>query len=354
MPIAASRLTAFTSAAFQRVGVPTPDADLVADTLVEADLRGVHSHGVMRLATYVRRVRAGIVPAAATVTITREGPAFAHVDGHDSLGQVVSVRAMDIAIAKARAAGVGFVGVSRSTHFGAAAYYAMRASAQGFVGVAMTNTIPLMPPDGGAAPVVGNNPIAYAFPSGRERPVVLDMATSVVAQGKLQRARGQGKPVPFGWGVDHEGRPTDRPEAIMDGGMLLPFGGYKGFGLAVVFDLLCGVLTGAGWSSQVTGMGLPKNPGPQNVGHVFMALDVAQFRPLDEFVRDADAYVRTVHAVPPAAGVGRIYVPGEIEFDLADARRRDGIPLDDNVVEDLNALARDLSLPPLAPPGSPA
>ena len=136
--------------------------------------------------------------------------------------------------------------------------------------------------------------------------------------------------------------------------MLLPFGGYKGFGLAVAFDLLCGVLTGAGWSSHVTGMGLPKNPGPQHVGHVFMALDVAQFRPLDEFVRDADAYVRTVHAVPPAAGVERVYVPGEIEFELADARRRDGIPLDGNIVEDLNALARDLSLPALTPPGSPA
>jgi len=347
MPIAASRLAAFTSAAFQRVGVPTPDADLVADTLVEADLRGVHSHGVMRLPIYVRRVKAGVVPAAATVTITREGPAFAQVDGHDGLGQVVSVRAVDIAIAKARAAGVGFVGVRGSTHFGAAAYYAMRAAAQGMVGVAVTNTIPLMPPEGGAAPVVGNNPIAYAIPAGRERPVVLDMATSVVAQGKLQRARGQGKRIPLGWGVDREGRPTDRPEAIMDGGMLLPAGGYKGFGLAVVFDLLCGPLTGAGWSSGVTSMALPKHAGPQHVGHFFMALDIAQFRPLDEFLNEVDAYVRTVHAVPPVAGVERVYVPGEIEFELAEARRRDGIPLDDNIVTDLNALARDLSLPPL-------
>ena len=347
MPVAASRLAAFTSAAFQRVGVPRPDADLVADTLVEADLRGVHSHGVMRLPIYVRRVQAGIVPAEATVTVTREGPAFAQVDGHDGLGQVVSVRAMDIAIAKARAAGVGFVGVSRSTHFGAAAYYAMRASAQGLIGVAVTNTIPLMPPEGGAAPVVGNNPIAYAIPAGRERPVVLDMATSIVAQGKIQRARGRGARVPLGWGVDHEGRPTDRPEAIMDGGMLLPAGGYKGFGLAVVFDLLCGPLTGAGWSSRVTGMALPKHAGPQHVGHFFMALDVAQFRPLDEFVGEVDEYVRTVHAIPRAAGVERVYVPGEIEFDFAEARRRDGIPLDDNIVADLRALARDLSLAPL-------
>ncbi|HXX36866.1 MAG TPA: Ldh family oxidoreductase [bacterium] len=345
--VTASRLGAFASAAFQRVGVPAPDADLVADTLIEADLRGVHSHGVMRLPSYIRRLQAGIVRPETTLSVIREGPAFAEVDGHDGLGQVVSVRAMDLAIDKAQAAGVGFVGVRRSTHFGAAAYYVLRACTQGMIGMAITNTIPLMPPEGGAAAVVGNNPVAYALPGGRERPVVLDMATSVVAQGKIQRAAGRGIRVPLGWGVDRNGHPTDRPEVILDGGMLLPTGGYKGFGLAVVFDLLCGALTGAGWSSSVTGMALPANPRPQNIGHVFMAIDVRQFRPLEEFTREVDAYVRAVHAIPPAPGTERIYVPGEIEFDFAEARRRDGIPLDDHITAGLQSLARELSLAPL-------
>jgi len=347
MPIAAPKLAAFVGTVFRRVGVPAADADLVADTLVEADLRGVHSHGVMRLPVYIKRVQAGIIPAEARVTVTAEGPAFAQVDGHDGLGQVVSVRAMDLAIEKARRAGVGVVTACHSTHFGAAAYYAMRASAQQMIGVAITNTLPLMPPHGGTATIVGNNPIAYAIPAGREEPVVLDMATSVAAQGKIQSARGRGERVPLGWGVDRDGRPTDRPEAIMDGGMLLPAGAYKGFGLAVVFDLLCGPLAAAGWSAHIGGLSLPAHPNPQNVGHMFMALDIAQFRPLPAFLDEVDQYVRAVHAIPPGPDVERIYVPGEIEFDYARARRRDGISLDANVVADLNALAAALSIEPI-------
>ena len=223
----------------------------------------------------------------------------------------------------------------------------MRASAQQMIGVAITNTIPLMPPHEGSARIVGNNPIAYAIPAAKERQVVLDMATSVAAQGKLQRVRARGGRVPLGWGVDPQGRPTDRPEMIMDGGMLLPAGAYKGFGLAVVFDLLCGPLAGAAWSAGVVGLVLPANSRPQNVGHLFMALDIAQFRPLPEFLDEVDQYVRAVHAIPPMPGVDRVYVPGEIEFDYAEARRRDGIPLDDDIIENLNALAASLSIAPL-------
>ncbi len=347
MPIAAPRLASFVSAVLQHVGVPADDADLVADTLAEADLRGVHSHGVMRLPVYVKRIQTGVVRAKALVAVIADGPAFAQMDAHNSLGQVVSVRAMDLAIAKARATGVAVVGVAHSTHFGAAAYYALRAVSQQMIGVAITNTLPLMPAVGGAAKVVGNNPIAYAVPAGRKKPVVLDIATSVVAHGKVQRARGRGDRIPLGWGVDRRGAPTDQPEEIMDGGMLLPVGGHKGFGLAMIFDLLCGPLTGAGWSSQIAGLALPDHARPQNVGHLFVALDVAQFRPLPAFLEDVDHYIEMVHASPRAPGVDRLYVPGEIEFETAEARRREGIPLDPNVLEDLQRLAQEFSLEPV-------
>ena len=350
MPVAVSRLQPFVARVLNEVGVPDADARLLADTLVEADLRGVHSHGVMRLPNYVQRIRAGLVRPEAHCTITAEGPAFAQLDAHNSLGQVASSRAMDVAMAKARQSGVGLVGVARSTHFGAAAYYAMQASANQMIGMATTNTLPLMPPVGGAAKIVGNNPVAYAIPAGRHRPVVLDIATSVVANGKIQRARALGERIPLGWGVDRGGMPTDRPEAVMDGGMLLPVGGHKGFGLAMIFDLLCGPLTGAAWSAGVAGLALPEHSRPQDIGHLFMAIDVARFRPMEEFLHEVDAYIDAVHSAPRATGVERLYVPGEIEFEMADARRQDGIPLDPPVLAGLDALARELALDPLGHP----
>jgi LDH2 family malate/lactate/ureidoglycolate dehydrogenase len=257
---------------------------------------------------------------------------------------------MDVAIAKARHSGVGLVGVAHSTHFGAAAYYVMQATSKRMIGIAITNTLPLMPAVGGAAKIVGNNPIAYAIPAGRHRPIVLDIATSVVANGKIQRARALGERIPLGWGVDRKGMPTDRAEAVMDGGMLLPVGGHKGFGLAMIFDLLCGPLTGAAWSAGVAGLALPEHSRPQDIGHLFVAIDVVRFRRMDEFLHEVDAYIDAVHGAPRAPGVERLYVPGEIEFEMADARRREGIPLDPPALAGLAALARELALDPLDHP----
>ncbi len=301
----------------------------------------------MRLPIYVKRIQSGLVRPRSSVTVTSEGPAFAQMNARNSLGQVASVRAMDLAIEKARACGVGVVGVAHSTHFGAAAFYALRAAAQHMIGVAITNTLPLMPAVVGAARMVGNNPIAYAVPAGRHTPVVLDVATSVVAAGKIQRARGRGDRVPLDWGVDSAGVATDRPEAILESGMLLPVGGHKGFGLAMIFDLLCGPLVGGAWSSGVAGLSLPDHARPQNVGHLFMALDVAQFRPFPAFVEEIDLYIDLVHASPRAPGVERIYVPGEIESEMAESRRRDGIPIDSNILDDLAVLAKEFSLEPI-------
>jgi LDH2 family malate/lactate/ureidoglycolate dehydrogenase len=348
MAVPAERLAAFVSTVLERVGVPPAEARTVADTLVDADLRGVHSHGVMRLPNYVDRIEAGLVSPKATPTVDEEGPAFARMNAHGGLGQVASVAAMDLAVRKARESGVGAVGVAHSTHFGAAAYYVLRATSAQMVGIAITNTLPLMPPVGGAAPVVGNNPIACGIPAGRHRPVVLDIATSVVARGRIQRAQGRGERIPLGWGVDRDGRPTEDPGAVMNGGMLLPVGGHKGFGLAMIFDLLCGPLTGAGWSSGVAGLGLPEHRRAQDVGHLFMALDVGRFRPLAAFLDEVDRYIDIVHTTPRAPGTERLYVPGEIEFERADERRKRGIPVDPHVVTALGTLARRFHLDPIA------
>lgn len=347
MPVPADRLRAFAGAVLQSAGVPAADAAIVAETLVEADLRGVHSHGVMLLSLYVKRLQAGLVRAQAEMATVAEGPAFAVVDAHNSLGQVAGVRAMDLAIRKARESGVGVVGVAHSTHFGAAAYYALRATAQNMIGVAITNTLPLMPPVGGAQPIVGNNPVAYAIPARRFPPVVLDIATSVVARGKIRAAMGRGDRIPLGWGTDRRGVPTDRPEEVMAGGMLLPAGGHKGFGLAMIFDLLCGPLTGASWSAGTAGLALPEHARPQDIGHMFHAFDVGRFRPLRAFEDEVDRYIDTVHAAPRAPGVDRLYVPGEIECETAEVRRRDGIPLDAYVLADLGRLAAECEVAPI-------
>jgi LDH2 family malate/lactate/ureidoglycolate dehydrogenase len=347
MTVPADRLRAFAGAVLQTTGVPAPDAAVVAETLVEADLRGVHSHGVTLLSLYVKRLRAGLVRARAQMTIVAEGPAFAVLDAHNSLGQVAGVRAMDLAIRKARESGVAVVGVAHSTHFGAAAYYALRAAAQNMIGVAITNTLPLMPPVGGAQPVVGNNPVAYAIPARRFPPVVLDIATSVVARGKVRGAMGRGDRIPLGWGTDRRGVPTDNPEEVMDGGMLLPVGGHKGFGLAMIFDILCGPLTGASWSAGTAGLALPEHARPQDIGHIFHALDVGRFRPLRAFQDEVDRYIDTVHAAPRAPGVDRLYVPGEIEVETAEVGRREGIPLDAHVLTDLRRLAAECEVAPV-------
>jgi ureidoglycolate dehydrogenase (NAD+) len=346
--VEATGLRRFCGEAFQRVGVSAEDAAIVADTLVEADLRGVHSHGAWWLNTYVQRLRHGGLNPRPAIRVVRDTPAIAVLDADRAMGQIAGVRAMHLAVAKATSLGVGVVTVRNSNHFGAAAYYALLAAHGGQIGFAVSDAEPIMAPWGGRKAVVGNNPIAYAIPVEGEFNIVLDMAQSVVAWGKIFLAAQRGEKIPITWALDANGTPTEDPHEAM-AGLLLPFGGYKGYGLATVMEILSSVLAGATFGSNMVPMS--DDSATQDVGHFFMALNIDHFMPLDTF-RERMAQLLSEHReVPRANGVERIYLPGEMEHEKRMQRLTAGIPLESHVIEALTALGRELELDttPLAP-----
>ncbi len=336
-------------------GMRPDDARLVASTLVEADLRGVTSHGLVRLSIYANNVRSGRVSGSAQPAVAREDSSMVLVDGENAMGQVVATRSMELAIDRAGKSGVGVVAARNSNHLGACATYARLAAAHGMIGVAMTNAAAAMAPWGGVTAVVGNNPLAIAAPSGSHCPVVLDMAQTVVARGKVKLAEMRGQSIPVGWAQDERGRPTqDATEGLR--GTLLPVGGYKGYGMAVMVDLLTGALSGAALSPEISNMGFTgaghtgtvgKEPPGKGVGHWFLALDIDHFVPLDEFVRRVAGYAEILRSTRLGEGVTRIYLPGEPECLAEQERVANGIPYEASVVEELRQLASeaDLRLP---------
>jgi LDH2 family malate/lactate/ureidoglycolate dehydrogenase len=346
-------LRAFCEGVFQALGVPPEDARITTDVLVVADLRGIDSHGVARLPRYVTGLRAGFIRPRDTSRIVKETKATALVDAGQSLGQVAGVRAMEIAIRKARDTAVGVVAVRNSNHYGIAGYYAMMALEQDLIGVSMTNSAPLVVPTFGRTAGLGTNPISVAAPTSKERPFVLDMATSVVPRGKVEVLERQGKPMPLGWAVDKTGRASEDPKAVLEamakrlGGGLLPLGGegeefsgHKGYGLALLVDVMSGVLSGA-----ATGLLSYADAEKPDVGHFFMALDPAAFRPIDDFKRDMDRLARELKDSPKAEGQARIYVHGEKSFERTEKHRREGIPLGLKVVENLRKIGAENGVP---------
>lgn len=334
--VPAAELQTWAAQVFQTVGVPSSDSEVAAQVLVTANLRGVDTHGIVRLPHYVKRIQSGIINAQPKLTVERDGAASAMVNGDFGMGMVVGVWAMEAAIARARTFGMSVVGVRQSTHYGAADYYARLASQQAQIGMSFTNTGPSMAPWGSKTPFLGTNPLAFAAPGGIEGGITMDMATSQVAWGKLMLAARAGKKIPFGWATDQEGRPTDDPVVGMDG-LMLPLGGYKGYGLALMIEVLCAMLTGADYG--------PHLKDGKGVGHFFIAIDVARFVPLSEFQARMAQMVQEIHAVPRAPGVERLYVPGEIELETETQRRREGIPLPEDVVHDLSELGKRQGMP---------
>ncbi len=344
------RLANFVTDVFKAVGMPDELAATNARILVDADLRGIDSHGVPRLPGYIAAIRAGQIDPSATPTIAHETAATARVDGHNGFGLSTAEWAMDLAIKKAREAGVGFVALNHTNHFGAASYYPLRALPHDLIGIAMTNAGGLVIPTFAREPLLGTNPFSVAVPAGKEQPFVIDMATSTVAWGKIEIARRDEKLIPFGWAVDAEGDPTQDPFAAR---ALLPLGGdratggQKGYGLAMVVETLCGPLSGAALSfDQRT---YRQEPGtvsarPTNVGQFFGAWDPAAFRPIEEYRADVDRLVKTLREAQPAEGFDRVYVPGDFEFAAEAERRAEGIPLHPKVVADLETLARSCKL----------
>jgi LDH2 family malate/lactate/ureidoglycolate dehydrogenase len=323
--IAADELRARVARVFTKLELSQDDAEVVADHLVEADLRGVHSHGVIRVPTYVQQLRDRKLNPRPNVRIVVDNGAQVTVDGDDAMGQLAAFRANEIAIERGRRHGMAGVALRRSGHAGAMAYYPLRAIRHGLIGFATTNAGINMPPTGGTTKLVGNNPFAMAVPTGRDWPMVLDMATSVVAGGKLDVARSKGESIPLGWARDADGNPTTDPVAAR-AGSLEPLGGPKGYGMALMLDVLTGVLSGGRFGA---GLGAPGS------AQFFMTIDVERYMPLAEFQERMGQMIDQLHACPRLPGVEKIYVAGEIEWSLQSRRLREGVPLEESVLREI-------------------
>ncbi|HJM51339.1 MAG TPA: Ldh family oxidoreductase [Alphaproteobacteria bacterium] len=338
-------LTGFCRQVFSHLGLPQDDAAVVADSLVDADLSGIASHGLVRLPIYVERLRAGVVAARPEMRIEREGPATAVLDGGNGMGQVVSRRAMEIAIEKGREQ-PAFVSVGGSNHNGALGYWAAQAVAHDCIGIAFTiGGINHMAPWGGAEAMLGNNPFAIALPAGEEAPVVLDMACSVAARGKVNVAADRGEAIPEGWCLGPDGLPTTDPLTALQG-FVLPLAGHKGYAMTVAFGLLSSMLSGAAFGSEVTHL-YDDLDNPQNVGHLFGVLPVAAFEDLAVYRRRMQKAIKEIRGLRRAPGVERIYLPGERERLLRAERRQSGVPLARGTVAGLRRVADELGVDPL-------
>ena len=340
--IPAAQLTAFVTRLFVAAGISERSAQLVAEALVDADLQGVSSHGVMLIDMYLDRIRGGSVSTAEEAAVISDKGAAVVLDARNALGQLTSAQAMAIAIDRARQYGVGIVAVRHGFHFGTARRYAIQAANADCVGIVMCNTRPLMPAPGGAERVVGNNPLAIAVPSDGPIPIVLDMATSEAAMGKIRMAEKAGEAIPQTWAVRSDGSPTSSAsEAIA--GMLLPSGGPKGFGLSFMIDLLCGLLSGGASGDAVKPLYGDASV-PYDSSHLFLAIDVAHFGDPAVVRSAAAAAADRIRSGKRAPGVAQLFAPGEPEW-----RRRESaggkVMLTPAVVDMLKRMAQELRVP---------
>jgi len=330
-PISHGRLTEFTSTCLEKLGLKAADAQLVAETLVAANLRGVDSHGVVRLPHYATRLRNGSVKARPKITARRTGPSAAVVEGDAGMGQLVAVRAMHEAIQLARETGIGAAVARNSSHCGACAWFVDMAVREGMVGVALTHTDSIMVPPGMKRIFLGSNPIAFGAP-GERGPVIIDMSTTHVAWGKILVARQEGKSIPPDWGVDKDGKPTTDPQQVVG---LAPTGSHKGYALAMMVEILCAQLAGVPFGRHVTKM-YGELDKPRNLGHFMLALDVGRFSDKKQFGEQIAGLLQEIRAEGALA-------PGDPEQLSAERRRREGIPLG-ATVDELNALAEALGV----------
>jgi L-2-hydroxycarboxylate dehydrogenase (NAD+) len=354
-------LEAFCARVLGRYGVPPSEAAITARVLVSADLRGIASHGVARLGRYIKGLKAGYIRPGIEFGLEEPVPAIAVIDARNGIGQVVSEWAMDLAVRKARDNGVGIVTVKNSNHFGIAGYYVQKAIDANMLGVCMTNAAPLVVPTNGAEAVLGTNPIALGAPGGH-LPLLLDMATSVVPRGKLEVADRNRKQIPVGWAVDEKGFDSRNPGQVLanmlarSGGGILPLGGrgevfsgHKGYGLALLVDVLCGVLSGSAFGSDVDNLEKPAGPtgiAAPRVGHFFMAIDIARFMPVEEFRQRLAALFSMLKGSKKALDQAVIYVHGEKEHIRSLLHERVGIPITQNVFDTLRRIAEECGIEP--------
>lgn len=327
---------------FEAAGLPQADAAVVTDNLVLADLRGHSSHGVSRVKVYCDRIRAGLVATAPAINVINETPAAFHLDGGHGMGAVVAAKAMRMCLKKARSSGIAMCSVRAGTHFGIASYYTMQAAASDMIGYACSNAPPTMAPWGGITPLLGTNPFSMSVPALKRRPIVLDSSSSIVARGKINLAEIEGRAIPPGWAIDDQGRPTTNATEALQGSVL-PFGEHKGYGIALMIDILSGVLSGAGHGRQL-GPLWDNSETQQNLGFLLLAIDIASFRDVDEFKAEIDQMIDEIKASKRAPNTDEILLPGEIEFRNEQYNRKHGIVVGPGVLRDLEALRREFAL----------
>ena len=335
-----AELTSLARRALEGLGLSARDAAQVARILVMGDLFGHGTHGVLRLESYGQRIDAGAIRADAQVLIEAVAPAIARVDGNGAIGPLVGMRALEAALERARALGVGFALVRNGNHFGAIAPYCYLAAEQGFATIIGSNASTTIAPTGGREERLGNNPLAIGVPRPGSDPIILDMAMSVVARGKIRAAAKRGEAIPADWATDRDGQPTTDPKAALEG-FLLPFGGYKGYGLALMVDLIAGVLSGGAYLTHVKSwLDQPTEPG--NLGHFFLAIDTRTLGSPEWLAQRVRDFAAIVHDTPRADPARPVRLPGEIEMEKLARHRRDGIEIDGALRQTLEGFASRL------------
>lgn len=344
----------FTKSVFTKMGCNTTESVLATDVLLNADLRGIDSHGVARLIGYVRLWDADRINPAPDIKIVHETPSTAVVDGDAGLGLVVAPRAMEIAIEKAKNVGTGWVSIKNSNHFGIAGHHAMMALEHDMIGIAMTNASPLVAPTFSTEKMLGTNPIAVAIPANEQPPFVADLATTTAANGKLEILQRKSEEAPTGWVQDKDGTTSTNPHELKEGGALLPLGGdrehgsHKGYALGSIVDIFSAVLSGANygpWAPPfVSFLPMLANPVGEGLGHFVGAMRIDAFRPADEFKKHMDNWITRFRNAEVIKGYEKVLIPGDPEREMIDIRMKDGIPLNENVVKDLQEIASKFEL----------
>ena len=344
MRFSISTLKTFTLAILEKAGYSGEDAAYFADSLLFANERGVDSHGVTRLRTYAKRIASGVVDSHAHVKVTNDSDTFLAVDGANAMGVIICRETLDLCIERARRFGSCFAAVSHGNHFGTGAFHALYGAERSMITVALSNTSPCVAPTGARTAFLGTNPLAIAFPSRKYGALVLDMATCPVAKGKVILAEKEGKKIPLGWAVGPDGSPTDDPKAALQGAML-PFGGAKGYGISLVIEVLCSVLSGAPISKDTRSFWNDFER-PQDLGFFLGVMDIAALLPLELFLDRVDEVFDRIKALPKAPGVEEIYLPGEIEALHTWQTQTAGVELGEGVYQDLLKLAEEYGVSP--------
>ncbi|MGA2261293.1 MAG: Ldh family oxidoreductase [Acidobacteriota bacterium] len=341
--VRAEALKDFCAEALIRLQVPEGDAAIIADSMVDADLRGVHTHGVTHFAGYARMLREGNMNPRPSLKVIREAKNTALIDADNAVGNLGVVRAMQKAVDKAKASGLAAVALINSTHCGALAYFTTMAAQQGVIAFLTNNGPPRVPPYGGKSRTLSTNPWSYGIPAGKQLPIILDMAVTVVAGGKIRLAQKKGQKIPVDWALDQDGLPTDDPVKAM-AGFSQWMGGPKGYGLAVVSDVLAGVLTGGSFGLDFPPTTEPYGSSLIRSNHFMTALDIESFMPLSEFTGRIDRLISQLKSSERVQGVEEIYLPGEREFKLKEERLRSGLPLASEVWSELDKVRVQLGI----------